>query len=473
MQRSETAPKRWWLLVALGFFAFMTNLDGSIVNIAVPIMAKDLKVPTSQMEWTVSLYLIVLSALLLPFGKLGDRIGKQRIFKWGTGTFVLGSLMAGINLGFNFLMLARMIQALGGAMTLANTYGIVTSTFALAERGRAMGVVSTFVALGGVAGPSLGGLILAHFSWPMIFLINVPIGLIALGVSLWSMNNGVPQRGAYDGWGMILQATAIASGFWGLNLSQQNGFDDPVVLSTLALAVVALIAFIVFEQRQQAPLLPLRIFRVRIFTLGVVTVFFIFMVQFFSTVLMPFYLEDARGLTPGTAGTLLSLYPLMMVFFAPFGGWLADKWNVPAVALLGSIFIAVGSLIGAALKLNAPLTIYIISTLLVGIGSGLFQSPIGDVVMSVVPKNQLGIAGSFNALARNLGMVSGTAVATTVLFGTMSQLAGSRVTNYPTAHPEFFISGLQVAMIVAAVLAILGAIAIGLTIKPWQAHEKN
>ncbi|MDN6222375.1 MAG: MFS transporter, partial [Lacticaseibacillus paracasei] len=184
MQRSETAPKRWWLLVALGFFAFMTNLDGSIVNIAVPIMAKDLKVPASQMEWTVSLYLIVLSALLLPFGKLGDRIGKQRIFKWGTGTFVLGSLMAGINLGFNFLMLARMIQALGGAMTLANTYGIVTSTFALAERGRAMGVVSTFVALGGVAGPSLGGLILAHFSWPMIFLINVPIGLIALGVSL-------------------------------------------------------------------------------------------------------------------------------------------------------------------------------------------------------------------------------------------------------------------------------------------------
>lgn len=108
----------------------------------------------------MSLYLIVLSALLLPFGKLGDRIGKRRIFKWGTGTFVLGSLMAGINLGFNFLMLGRMVQALGGAMTLANTYGIVTSTFALAERGRAMGVVSTFVALGG-----LPGLVLADLFW--------------------------------------------------------------------------------------------------------------------------------------------------------------------------------------------------------------------------------------------------------------------------------------------------------------------
>lgn len=189
MQHLTTTSKRWWLLIALGFFAFMTNLDGSIVNIAIPLMAKNLHVSASRMEWTVSLYLIVLSALLLPFGKLGDRIGKRRIFKWGTGTFVLGSLMAGINLGFNFLMLGRMVQALGGAMTLANTYGIVTSTFALAERGRAMGVVSTFVALGGVAGPSLGGLILAHFSWPMIFLINVPIGLIALGISLWSMDN--------------------------------------------------------------------------------------------------------------------------------------------------------------------------------------------------------------------------------------------------------------------------------------------
>lgn len=201
MQRFATGSKRWWLLIALGFFAFMTNLDGSIVNIAIPIMAKNLDVSASRMEWTVSLYLIVLSALLLPFGKLGDRIGKRRIFKWGTGTFVVGSLMAGINLGFNFLMVGRMVQAIGGAMTLANTYGIVISTFALAERGRAMGVVSTFVALGGVAGPSLGGLILAHFSWPMIFLINVPIGVVALGISLWSMDNGEPQPGTYDKWG--------------------------------------------------------------------------------------------------------------------------------------------------------------------------------------------------------------------------------------------------------------------------------
>ncbi len=163
----------------------------------------------------------------------------------------------------------------------------------------------------------------------------------------------------------------------------------------------------------------------------------------------------------------------MMVFFAPLGGWLADKWQVPAVALLGSLLIAIGSLLGATLKLNAPLTIYIISTLLIGIGSGLFQSPIGDVVMSVVPKAQLGIAGSFNALARNLGMVSGTAVATTVLFGTMSHLAARRVTTYPTNHPEFFMVGLQIAMLVAAGLALLGAIAIALTIKPWQAHKKN
>lgn len=473
MQHLTTTSKRWWLLIALGFFAFMTNLDGSIVNIAIPLMAKNLHVSASRMEWTVSLYLIVLSALLLPFGKLDDRIGKRRIFKWGTGTFVLGSLMAGINLGFNFLMLGRMVQALGGAMTLANTYGIVTSTFALTERGRAMGVVSTFVALGGVAGPSLGGLILAHFSWPMIFLINVPIGLIALGISLWSMDNGRPQPGAYDGGGMVLQATAIASGFWGLNLAQQSGFSDPLVLATLALAFISLVAFLGFEHHQSAPLLPMSIFRVRIFTLGVLTVFFIFMVQFFSTVLMPFYLEDARGLTPGAAGALLSLYPLMMVFFAPLGGWLADKWQVPAVALLGSLLIAIGSLLGATLKLNAPLTVYIISTLLIGIGSGLFQSPIGDVVMSVVPKAQLGIAGSFNALARNLGMVSGTAVATTVLFGTMSHLAARRVTTYPANHPEFFMVGLQIAMLVAAGLALLGAIAIALTIKPWQAHEKN
>ncbi|WP_461215487.1 MFS transporter [Lacticaseibacillus sp. GG6-2] len=465
--------RRWWALTALGFFAFMTNLDGSVVNIAVPVMAKSLGVSASRMVWATSVYLIVLSALLLPFGKLGDLIGKPRIFKWGTGGFIIGSVLAGIDLGFGFLIFARIVQATGASMTLANTYGIVTSSFDAQERGKAMGFVGTFVALGSVAGPAVGGLVLSVAQWPVLFWINVPFGLVALGLALWAMGNGVPMPQHFDGLGALLQAVAIAAGFWGLNLSQTDGFTAPLVVGLLAIAVIALGGFLVRERHTETPLLGLAIFRNQIFTLGVVTVFLVFMAQFFTTVLMPFYLEDALHLSPGVSGALLTLYPLMMVFCAPLGGILADKLNVAVVALVGVAIIAVGSGAYWFLALSSPLWIFAGITVLLGIGGGIFQSPIGDIVMSVVPKAQLGVAGSFNALARNLGMVAGTSVTTTLLFSRMSAIAGRRVVTFPADQPQWFISGMHLAMVVATVLVVAAALVLWRMVPKWQAFATD
>ncbi|MFD1392058.1 MFS transporter [Lacticaseibacillus jixianensis] len=468
-----SSTRRWWALTALGFFAFMTNLDGSVVNVAVPVMAKSLNVAASRMVWATSVYLIVLSALLLPFGKLGDLVGKPRIFKWGTAGFILGSLLAGIDLGFNFLMLARIVQATGAAMTLANTYGIVTASFAANERGKAMGFVGTFVALGSVAGPAVGGLILAVAQWPVIFWFNVPFGLVALGLALWAMGDGAPQAQPFDWWGALAQGVAITAGFWGLNLSQTDGFTAPLVVSLLALAIAAAAWFIWHQLHTPAPLLPLTIFRNRIFALGVLAVFLVFMVQFFTTVLMPFYLEDALRLGPGTAGALLTLYPLMMVFFAPLGGILADKLNVAGVALFGVLVIAVGSAGYLLLGLHSSLWVFVIITVLLGIGSGVFQSPIGDIVMSVADVSQLGIAGSFNALARNLGMVAGTSTATTLLFGRMSVLAERRITTFPLGHEPWFISGMHLAMGVGTLLIIAAAVVLWRTVPLWRTFNQT
>lgn len=463
-----SAQRRWWALTALGFFAFMTNLDGSVVHIAVPVMAKSLAVPASRMVWATSVYLIVLSALLLPFGKLGDLIGKPRIFKWGTAGFILGSILAGIDLGFAFLIFARIVQASGAAMTLANTYGIVTASFAARERGKAMGFVGTFVALGSVAGPAVGGLVLSVAKWPVLFWLNVPFGLVALGLALWAMGDGVGIRQPFDWWGAIAQGVAITAGFWGLNLSQTDGFAAPLVWGLLLAAVICAGWFLWRQKQAQTPLLPLSIFHKPVFTLGVLAVFLVFMAQFFTTVLMPFYLEDALGLTPGLAGALLTLYPLMMVFCAPLGGVLADRRNVVGVALGGVLLIACGSVGYLGLGLHTNLGWFVAITLLLGAGSGIFQSPIGDIVMSVADAKQLGIAGSFNALARNLGMVAGTSVATTVQFGRMSQLAGQRITTYPAAHPAWFISGMHLAMGAAAVLIVLAAAVLWRTMRLWQ-----
>ncbi|WP_407891354.1 MFS transporter [Lacticaseibacillus sp. N501-2] len=465
--------RRWWALTALGFFAFMTNLDGSVVNIAVPVMAKSLAVPASRMVWATSVYLIVLSALLLPFGKLGDVIGKPRIFKWGTGGFIMGSMLAGIDLGFGFLIFARMVQVTGAAMTLANTYGIVTSSFDAQERGKAMGFVGTFVALGSVAGPAVGGLVLSVAQWPVLFWINVPFGLVALALALWAMGNGVGMPQRFDWLGALLQGLAIAAGFWGLNLSQTDGFGAPLVWGSLLVAIVALGGFFWREAHTDVPLLALTIFHNQIFTLGVLTVFLVFMAQFFTTVLMPFYLEDALHLTPGVAGALLTLYPLMMVFCAPLGGILADKLNVAVVALVGVAIVGIGSGAYWFLTLSSPLWVFIGITVLLGIGGGIFQSPIGDLVMSVVPKAQLGVAGSFNALARNLGMVAGTSVTTTILFAQMSAIANQRVVTFPASHPQWFISGMHWAMGVATVLVLIAAVVLWQMVPKWQAFAKQ
>ncbi|WP_203624597.1 MFS transporter [Lacticaseibacillus sp. 866-1] len=465
------ASKRWWAMTALGFFAFMTNLDGSVVNVAVPVMAKSLAVPASQMVWATSVYLIVLTALLLPFGKLGDLIGKPRIFKWGTAGFILGSVMAGIDLGFAFLMVARIVQATGAAMTLANTYGIVTASFPARERGKAMGFVGTFVALGSVAGPAVGGLVLAVAAWPVLFWINVPFGLVALGLALWAMGNGQPQRSTFDWLGAAAQALAIGAGFWSLNLLQTQGLT-PGVMGLLITAAAALLFFWWWDRRNQNSLMPLTIFHNRLFSLGVLSVFFVFMAQFFTTVLMPFYLEDALGLGPGTAGALLTLYPLMMVFFAPLGGVLADRYNAAAVALSGVLLIALGSAGYLLLGLHSSLWAFVVITVMLGIGSGIFQSPIGDLVMSVADSTQLGVAGSVNALARNLGMVAGTSAATTTLFTRMSTLAGRRITTFPAAHPAWFISGMHLAMGIATVLVLAAAVVLGLTVPRWRVFRQ-
>lgn len=372
---SEVEPRRWWILLSIGIFAFMSNLDSSIVNIAMPIMAKQLDIPMNQIEWVVSIYLIIVSALLLFFGKLGDMYGKIKVFRIGTAIFIIGSFLSGLQWTFSFLLLGRIIQGIGSAMTLSNTYGITTATFSLKERGRAMGLIGTFVAFGAVAGPGIGGLVLSRLSWGYIFWINVPLG----------------------------------------------------------------------------------IFKIKAFSYGVGAAILIFLSNFFTVVLMPFYLEDARQLSAGQAGLLLVIFPIVMMVIGPVGGVLADRFNPAKIVTLGLSTVALSQLGYWFLDLRSPLWVYVVITVIMAVGTGLFQSPNSDIVMSVVGKDQLGSAGSINALARNVGMVSGTALSTSVLFTVMSLIADTKVTTYLPSRPELFISGMHVAF-TGSFLLILGAI---------------
>ncbi|GAA3185340.1 MFS transporter [Lentilactobacillus kefiri] len=467
---TKTQKNSWWILVSIGMFAFMSNLDSSIVNIAMPIMAKQLHVPMNQIEWVVSSYLIVLTALLLFFGKLGDIYGKVKVFRIGTVIFLLGSFLSGLQINFPFLLVGRFIQGTGAAMTLSNTYGITTSTFGIKERGRAMGFVGTFVALGAIAGPGLGGLILSKLPWGYIFWVNLPIGIIAITLGAVVMPKAFQTvPGSIDWLGFVNFSLMIIGLFLGVFIGQEVGYTQPVPLGLFALGIVTLWGFFHTEKRAENPLMPLSLFKIKPFSYGLGAAVLIFLSNFFTVVIVPFYLEDARQLSAGQAGALLIIFPVVMVFSGPFGGWLADHFSPATIASIGLLIVAVAQAMYIFLTLTSPMWVYVIITVIMAFGTGLFQSPNSDIVMSVVPKNSLGSAGSLNALARNVGMISGTALSTSALFIAMGIKAGFHVTNYLPKQPEVFIFGMHVAFAVSLVI-ILGAwglsIMQGRTVKP-------
>ncbi|GAB5057638.1 hypothetical protein COSHB9_20270 [Companilactobacillus alimentarius] len=173
-------PRRWMILISVGIFTLMATLDGSIVNIALPIISKNLHIEMNMAEWVVSIYLVTICIFLLMFGKIADSIGKIKIFKIGSVMFILGSIICGLSNNLVMLLLGRVVQAIGASMAMATNNGIITQTFPLSERGYALGYIGSFVSIGAIAGPGIGGLILGHFHWSYIFWINIPIGLIAL-----------------------------------------------------------------------------------------------------------------------------------------------------------------------------------------------------------------------------------------------------------------------------------------------------
>lgn len=439
---------RWWILVAVSMFTFMSTLDGSIVNIALPTISKDMQVPMNQSEWIVSIYLMMVCACLLLFGKIGDSWGKIKIYRIGTLIFVIGSLLCGFNHSLTFLLFARVIQALGAAMTMATNTGIITEVFPMSERGRALGMIGAFVSLGSIAGPGLGGLILAHFSWAYIFWINVPVGIITMIISEKFLPKDITLSGQkIDMGGFAAVAATIMTFFGGVFLGQEHGFLTPIPLLLFVLAIISFVVFLYVEKKVKLPLITFSIFKNKVFTMSLITALLIFSSNFFVNVVIPFYLQSARGLSPSYAGLLMMVFPFLMVIGSPLSGYLTDKVGPEILVLVGLGMLSVTQLMYMFMQADSPLWYYVIATAIMGLGNSLFQSPNNTMVMSSVTKENLGVAGSLNSFARNLGMVIGISLATTILYDAMSSKMGERVTTYIANRPDVFIYGMKITFL--------------------------
>lgn len=453
--------KRRYLILSVMMLApFMGNLDSSIVNVALPVMARSLGVGISAVQWIVTSYILTLAALVLIFGKIADRLGKRRIFTAGFLVFGLGSLACALSKSFGFLVLSRVFQATGSAMFMSSSQGIIAEVFPPSERGRAMGLNGSAVAIGAMVGPPVGGLLVGAFPWQSIFLINLPIAAIAFiaGLCLVPHDEKSPEEGAprLDILGSVVFVVSIVSLFASLLSSEDLGWRSPFVIAGFFAGLAGIAAFIRIEGHKASPMIDLSVFRNRLFSVSVVCAALSFACMCGLTIIHPFYLQYALGLKPEIAGLLMLAIPVAQCLVAPLSGILTDRIGPEPITVAGLVVMAAGLVLMSTLTLASSWALIIAWAVVVSVGSSLFQSPNTTIIMGLSPGGKLGITGSINAEARNLGMVTGIALSVALLYNRMSAAAGYRVSGYIDGRPEVFIYGMRTVYLAAASLCLLG-----------------
>jgi EmrB/QacA subfamily drug resistance transporter len=445
----KNIDRKSWVLIAIGTGSFMSALDASVVNTILPILRTALNSNVAAIEWVVTVYLLVLSGLLLAFGRLGDLHGHKTIYVWGFSIFVIGSMMCGAAGSATALTVFRGIQAIGSAMLASNAPAIVTGNVPADQRGRAFGLVSTMTYLGLTVGPSLGGALAHAIGWRTVFYINVPVGIVALAMSLTFIPKDTPSGGEhrFDLPGAAVFLTGLTSLLLGLNKGAEWGWLSAVVLGLLALALVLLFIFILIERGSPAPMLDLGLFRIPIFSISVVSAVLNYICVYGITFLMPFYLIQGRGLNPAQAGLLLTVQPVTMAISAPISGVLSDRVGSRRPGMFGMGVLAGGLLLLSRLGSGTGLWLVAVGLAIAGLGTGMFISPNTSALMGAAPRARQGIASAVQGAARNLGMVLGIGLAGAILTTQLVQNAADAMYR-----------GISQGLLVAAGVAVLGIV---------------
>lgn len=455
----QVNEKKWLILAVVLIGPFMSTLDSSIVNVALPTMSEKLAVGMGAIQWVVTSYLIVISSSILIFGRIADLKGKKSVYQYGFLIFSMGSLLCGISRAISILIISRIIQAVGAAMTMSCSQAIITSVFPQSERGRALGLSGTTVALGTMLGPPIGGLMVWMFNWESIFLINVPIGIAAffLGAKLLPKDDKKVEE-SFDLIGALVFALGIVTLFWAMLSAETMGWGNKYIVGSFIIAFISFAFFYFYEKRVEHPMVDFTMFQNKLFTVSIFCAFISFVVIFCTNIIHPFYLQNALKISSEKAGLLMMVYPIFVALVAPISGYLSDIIGSEILTLIGLIATTLGLFFMSFLNLGSSYLSIILRVALIGIGNGLFQSPNNSLVMSTAPKHKLGIAASINALIRNLGMVSGIASSLTLLYNRMSAKIGFPVDSFVEGREDVFIYAMSFVYRSAAVICIIGIV---------------
>ncbi|MCC2548581.1 MFS transporter [Hymenobacter sp. BT175] len=448
------APNRWGLL-GVSLVMFMAGLDSNIVNVALPALARELHQPFAAVQWVVLSYLLVTTAIAAAVGRLGDQLGKKRVYLAGTLVFTFGSLLCGLSPSLGALVAARAVQGLGGAVCLALSFAVGGELVPKEQMGRTIGWLGTVASVGMTAGPTLGGLLLTWLGWQWMFLVNVPLGVLAYGLLRRSLPGpDAPQDLTQDWAGMGLMALWVTCYTLGLTWIESAGFWNPLVLGLLGAAAIGAAGFVAYEQRVAYPFLNPRVLRHGPLSASLLASLLVQGVMIATTIVLTYFLTGAAHYSPARIGLLLSVGPLTTVLLSPVAGYLSDRFGAARVMLAGTGLMVLAGLSLAFLQPETSDRLLALRLVLLSLGYTLFRTPNNAQVITLAPLAERGLVSGLLMKTRTLGQITGAALVGSVFARLLSEAGFADVSQ---ASVPALVSSTQGAFWLIASLALAAA----------------
>ncbi|PWR75219.1 MFS transporter [Methanospirillum stamsii] len=452
------------LIISISLASFMSSLDGTIVNIALPTISSSFDISSSTVSWVSTIYLLVMAGCVLIFGKLSDGIGFKKVFLSGFLLFSLGSFLCGflpdfLN-SFGILIGSRIFQAIGGAMITAIAPAMITAFIPMAQKGKAMGIIMTAAALGTAIGPTVGGILTQYLSWHWIFFINVPVGIFAviLGKKVIPKSPNNPHYKGFDKTGGLLIFTGLAAFLFAITEGQILGWTSPTILGTLILAFLLFAIFIRHELTTPDPLLELTLFKNYNFLMTNLILGLVFFSLAGVNYLLPFYLQYVKGYGTSDAGFILTALSVALMISGIIAGFFFNRVGGKKLCICAGIILIAGYFLMTRLRIETHIESVILSLLLIGFGMGLMMTPISNMIMNSVSKKYQGMISSLTSLERFAPMTLGIAFANLIFVQGILSIAEHRgITESAPVHIklELMTAGFDLAFFCSFIIAII------------------
>ena len=419
-----TKEIKWTMFVITAVGNFIAMLDSTTVNLALYPMSVDLHVSMGQIQWVMIAYMLVLTVFLPFFGKLGDIFPKNKLYTVGFSLFALGAFLNTTADSFAFLIAYRCLEALGASIMLSNAQAIIATIFKNERRGKALGLNGCLVAIGGMSGPALGGILLNYFGWHSVFIPCIPVALAGAYYAykvLPHHANTDRKNFKFDYRGFFYFTVSLFALLLAISEGHSWGWNSLKIIILGIITLVFGVLFYIRDHHINYPLIDFSLFKIRTFTFGNLGVMTSYMAMYTNSILLPFFLQEILKYNPLVTGLLILPYSVTLSFIAPIAGRLSGKYGSRYLTLAGPAVYCIALLMFTLYDKNATMWQIVLASGIMGIGNGLFQSPSNNAIMTCVNHGHVGLASGILALSRNMGNILGVAV-TITLFETFRNI---------------------------------------------------